>query len=283
MAVLPPRNVHENQELATVGTEAETVLKGNENNNDEETHEVNNNDSCNERTEETELLLQVKPVSSLKKILYKCEVCSKTFTKKAYAMGHCKNKKVWQCGKCGTEIRNAQNIKRHKVRCSKPKPVKVSNQPGSFKCPDCGNQYPSKTNLLRHRRITHGVEIVGDLQCSDENCTFSCDDPKQMKRHRTFSHDGRPKIKCQKCLHECFSKSGMLKHMGADHSIECSQCDQVCSSEKNLRLHKLRAHKEIGENLPQRIVVRRNIGEHAYHQIENVKEDESSSNDESDN
>ena len=212
--------------------------------------------------------------SSFKKTsvkLYKCEVCRKEFSKKAYAKVHCKSKKAWQCDRCGTEIVNVQNIKRHKDRCSKPMKVRAPQNKTDFKCPECDKQFPSKFNLVRHGQAAHGVEEIGELQCTVKDCKFSCNDPKYMKKHMTSIHYDGPSIKCKKCEFECLSKSGLLKHMVTDHGKECQHCDQVCSSEKILKIHMFRVHKEVFHNTGgQVIVVRRKIGEHAHHQSENA-------------
>ena len=229
----------------------------------EDVHSLHNDDSSSSAQESS---LKKKTVK-----LYKCEVCKKEFSKKAYAKVHCKRKKVWQCDRCGIEIVNVQNIKRHKVRCSKPEKVKAPQKKTDLKCAECGKQFPSNFNLVRHGQTAHGVEQIGELQCTVENCKFSSNDPKYMKKHMTSIHYDGPSIKCKKCEYECLSKSGLLKHMVTDHGKQCQHCDQVCSSEKFLKLHMFKVHKEVIHNEGgQVIVVRRKIGEHANHQTENV-------------
>ena len=51
------------------------------------------------------------PVKKLK--MFSCPNCGKLFSRKIYAINHCKPKEPWRCTKCFQEINQVQNIKRH--------------------------------------------------------------------------------------------------------------------------------------------------------------------------
>ena len=220
-------------------------------------------ESTNEESDE-EPTMQKEPEDIARKKsfkLYKCEKCDKRFIKRAYAKSHCK-KQNWQCEKCGSEIANVQNVKRHKDRCNREKPVKVMTKP-DHRCSICGMAYASNSNLLKHKRAFHDSEI-GNKHCRVEGCGFSTTKEKYLKKHATSAHPNKPPIKCRKCQYECLSKSGLLKHMTDHHGVQCPYCDQVCCSEAKIKLHMSKAHISV----PQTYVVHRRIGEQSRPSLE---------------
>ena len=133
-----------------------------------------------------------------------------------------------------------------------------------IKCEDCGKEFKNKSNFTRHRKEVHRVEEIGELQCSFENCPFSTNDPKYLKRHTTLIHSNPDVVKCQNCEYECLSKSGLLKHIASHHNKKCSLCEEVFSSDKKLKQHMFMKHRNISHVYD----VTRSIGEHSSHQLE---------------
>ena len=217
----------------------------------------------------------VLPSGSISVKLYKCHTCGKEFSKKPYAKSHCRAKPSWKCDLCGSEIKQASNVKRHKERCTRklkpaPAPAPTEKQLNVLHCAECGKEFPTAFNLVRHRKAKHNIEQVNQMKCSVEGCNFSTVSGQQMKRHSTMAHTSTSMdVKCSKCEFICFTESGLRKHMRIVHGTECPKCDKFFSSEKKLEVHIMIMHKEVevtSENSEQ-IVVSRKIGEHACHKI----------------
>ena len=78
---------------------------------------------------------------------YSCQTCGRKFTKKPYANAHCKPKSSWKCDKCGMEIKQFNNVKRHERICSKPSKLKDVQD---LTCTECGRKFTKRCNLERH-------------------------------------------------------------------------------------------------------------------------------------
>ena len=230
----PPEKPHLNASCETVDAEASedisTTMFESSGDRNSDHHEPENR--------EDDFTIKKKSIQ-----LYKCNVCSKKFNKKAYALKHCKVKH-WTCEKCNTIIVNPKNIKRHIDRCSKPKPPKRIQTPSVETCPECNKTFPTKFNLERHRGVVHGVEMSGMFKCLVDNCNFATDVPKSMKKHTSSVHPQCSPVKCSKCEYQCFSKSGLDKHFKEDHCKTCSICSKTFRSERSLQLHILTVHSK---------------------------------------
>lgn len=243
-------NEGEIQETEINNDDKSQYVEDNMSDSDKVTSETPNIDTPIVQYEDTEQFLTNDKDNSFNKRksikLYKCENCTKMFAKKAYAISHCK-KQRWQCEKCGNEISNVQNIKRHIERCNKVKPTKPMHKKTIHMCQECGEQYPSNSNLLRHRRAAHEL-ILGEEHCIFENCGFVTSQKKYLKKHVTSTHSTGPTLKCKMCEYECLSKSGLLKHMLAHHGKNCPHCDQVCESDDKVKKHIQRAHRNVAQS-----------------------------------
>ena len=211
-----------------------------ENNENTNTHDVPNTDTVEVESNSPEL---GKDKGSAKNPLYKCPKCGKSYKKKAYAKVHCNQPSWWRCDKCGQKVVNRQNIKRHITRCNRRNEgTRTATEKPVFRCLVCGEMFASNSNLLKHKRVAH-KEDIGDQHCSYENCDFVTSKSKYLKKHVTSKHVQGPGYKCGKCEYECFSSSGLRRHMISDHGVKCKHCDKVCESEERVRLHSSKMHE----------------------------------------
>lgn len=110
-------------------------------------------------------------------------------------------------------------------------------------CDLCENLFPNKFNLERHKTQVHQVLHVRSFKCKVENCTFSSNTLKHLKRHKTLKHsDIDDRIPCSKCDSEFKSRQGLLSHIANVHGYSCNLCQRSCSTEAKLRQHIQRDH-----------------------------------------
>ena len=84
---------------------------------------------------------------TVRKPLYQCHKCGKTFRKEAYAKDHCNKPNWWRCDKCGQKIVNRQNVKRHITRCNKQRgKTTIPTEKPLFRCVVCGELFASNSN-----------------------------------------------------------------------------------------------------------------------------------------
>jgi hypothetical protein len=202
--------------------------------------------------------------------LYSCYKCGKKYSKKSYADVHCKPKPSWNCAKCGKEISQACNVKRHERSCSKPDlPEK---EPVNLNCCECGREFKKLSNLVRHMRIVHNKSEEKELKCLANDCVFTTDSEKQMKKHKTMRHgETSLAVQCRKCEFSCFSLSGLRHHMVTIHGTDCPVCKKLFSSNDRMKAHLKVVHKDTQSSTVNNhhVVVSRKIGEHAHVVIPN--------------
>ena len=214
------------------------------------------------------------PVKKLK--MFSCPNCGKLFSRKIYAINHCKPKEPWRCTKCFQEINQVQNIKRHVERCKKPKPHNVKSPATVLKCKECDKTYSSLYNLVRHEQKAHKAPQKKAFVCGFTTCPFRTNSEEQLKKHKTTNHTDIQKHQCKKCEYECLSTSGLKKHMLNIHRLECNNCLESFATEKQLKVHKLSFHRgDLNEVSDQnanktQVYVSRVIGEHAHHRFSNT-------------
>jgi len=145
---------------------------------------------------------------------YQCRGCGKKFSNYPWAVKHCRvsAKKIFQCPKCKTNIKQKQNVKRHMEKCSGA---------GPFFCPKCHHFSKYKSHYDKHL-LRCGVKkpkmedpIPSNpedfINCHD--CDFRTLYPHIMKRHMTIEHTKvHEGVKCDKCVREFVSVSGLQKH-----------------------------------------------------------------------
>jgi hypothetical protein len=143
----------------------------------------------------------------------------KLLSRHSYALNHCKSK-PWKCDKCGEEIKQTNNINRHRVRCQKRaklegqknykatgagKSTETSHEVNS--CTFCEKVFKNSASLKTHMNFIHKEKKEGNLVC--EHCEFRTMEESQ---HHTLKHKAKAKFHCEKCAFYCHSKSRLRKH-----------------------------------------------------------------------
>ena len=147
-------------------------------------------------------------------------------------------KKPWTCPKCFQDIAQAKNIKRHQEACNRHLNHSRKNSRDALPCDLCEKYFPNKFNLDRHKTQVHQVLLVRSFKCMVENCSFSSNTLKHLKRHKTLKHtDIDDRIPCSKCDGEFLSRQGLLSHITNVHGFSCNLCQRSCSTEAKLRQH----------------------------------------------
>ena len=148
----------------------------------------------------------------------------------------------------------------------------------NLKCVECCKEFPKVFNLVRHMKLVHDMTQEKHLKCLADDCQFTTDSKKQMKKHSTMSHGvANLTVKCSKCEFSCYSSSGLRHHMVTIHGTACPVCDKLFSSEDRLEVHMKAQHEETQSRStvknsvkPDQIIVSRRIGEHAFVKIPDI-------------
>jgi hypothetical protein len=86
-----------------------------------------------------------------------------------------------KCTICGADVKS---VVRHTFEChSEPPPIEISGKltpfkradDGSIPCPvdDCDHKYPRRSNMARHLKITHGLQLGAVSDSPSEKRSFS--------------------------------------------------------------------------------------------------------------
>ena len=125
------------------------------------------------------------------------------------------------CEVCKHSLSSKKSLQRHKktVHNKKPKPLIVLH------CEECDVSFSTMNTLKVHMANKHGqVQAVSlkesdYIKCSVENCNFRHLKPSFVKAHMTRVHGAREKSKCSICPFQCFSSSGMTKHLQSVYRV----------------------------------------------------------------
>ena len=168
----------------------------------------------------------VKPFNPQEKI-YSCHNCDKRFAQFKSCVDHrriCKEKsaEMFICETCKRSFCSKKSLKRHEgsYHSNTPKPHIV------LECDQCAVTFSTKNKLKVHMSDKHGVgsSIPGDMKlCALEGCTFKHEKMSFVKAHMTIVHGGKEKMKCSICPFQCYSLSGMNKHLRAVHTANIEE------------------------------------------------------------
>ncbi|XP_028320247.1 zinc finger protein 829-like isoform X2 [Gouania willdenowi] len=165
---------------------------------------------------------------------FKCDVCSKSFTRKDYLQLHMNlhtGEKLFKCDVCSKCF-----IQKYKLQIH----MRIHTGEKPFKCDVCSKCFILKGNLQVHMRIHTGEKPFKCVVCS------KCFSRKaSLQSHMNF-HTGEKPFKCDVCS-KCFSRKDNLQlhlnlHTG-EKPFKCDVCSNCYTSRSNLQSH-VRIHTE---------------------------------------
>ena len=160
--------------------------------------------------------------------IYKCKNCSLKFARHQTAKNHCR-KLLWTCERCGKQIKQANNISRHRKRCEmlaqKQQNLDESIQPAvpDSTCSICRKVFKNKATVRSHMHKVHKENKEGQYECS--LCDFKCKKEGFLKKHKKMKHEPSTRFMCNKCDFSCLSENGLRRHFILVH--------EVCSSNES--------------------------------------------------
>ena len=174
---------------------------------------------------------------------HKCSKCDKRFRKKANLLGHVgrvhegkMKKKIYKCPICSSTFTRNMSLTKHMTT--------IHNI--DYECTVCNVTFKTNPKLKRHLKIEHNIRK--SYECSTCNATFSVSN--SLKKHIETVHEKKKPYLCPECG-KSFSGTNNLKiHVEAIHEkkeYECTKCDEVF---KTLYLYKAHmAYKHEGQQM----------------------------------
>ena len=210
-------SLEENDEYPP-GEEPQEFIEKLKNNSSASTNEEGTSTESKETREETENENETNKLPRT----YECKNCLKLLSRHSYAINHCKSK-PWKCDKCDKEIKQTNNINRHRVRCQKRAKIEAQKNSKATEagkstetslevnsCTFCEKVFKNSASLKTHMNFKHKENKEGNLVC--EHCEFRTMEESQLSKHHTLKHKAKAKVHCEKCAFYCHSKSGLRKH-----------------------------------------------------------------------
>ena len=174
--------------------------------------------------------------------LFKCKICSQTFTTKHQRDYH-KVKEhstdSYECKICGEKFIKRHQLKYHHVK---------SHSGGSFDCTKCEAKFDTRHKLDYHRKIKHGSDNPArQKQYKCNECDKSFPTQYRLKRH-TSLHTGVKPVCCDHCGEGFYTQSKLKQHVNVVHlklaTTTCDICKKSFTDLDGLALHKKRVHTE---------------------------------------
>ena len=110
----------------------------------------------------------------------------------------------------------------------------------------CGKTFKINKNMLRHKRVDHGIVPGGNLsqivEC--DVCGKRCGDRNQLEKHK-IKHTTEKNFICSVCGKRLKRQNSLdlhMRHHTGTRSYECDQCDQSYFTASALRNHKVCKH-----------------------------------------
>ncbi|KAJ8667992.1 hypothetical protein QAD02_009655 [Eretmocerus hayati] len=175
---------------------------------------------------------------------FTCDVCDKSFDRKAYRNRHVKshsNERLYRCKICFDELKSNRNLKEHVLR--------KHNNEKFYLCDHCGKRFVIKQDYTNHMRLhsrdnpmscefchkkfarkdslmRHVWAHTGDFPYSCKLCGRGFSRNKDLNKHKSSHTEGKP-YGCEFC-YKCFKHKSSLtfhvrdKHSGTSNSIGSS-------------------------------------------------------------
>ena len=117
---------------------------------------------------------------------------------------------------------------------------------------NCGKTFKIKKNMLRHKRVDHGIVPGGHIsqivEC--EVCGKRCGDRNQLEKHK-IKHSKEKNFICSVCGKRLKRQNSLdlhMRHHTGTRAYQCDQCDQAYFTASALRNHKVCKHTVLSES-----------------------------------
>ena len=173
----------------------------------------------------------------------KCEVCNKSFLRKAdyikhIKKGHSDQCDSFQCEICHKSFKQQRYLRRHMK-------IHAATENDRIKCPDCTATFAREDNMKKHQFYKH-LDPDHCFRCAICNKIFTHE--QHVLRHIRHEHEGSyQKFKCDICDEEFNEKSNLTRHMNkhagtSKDRVKCPECPQTFSQNSDMKRHLLRMH-----------------------------------------
>ncbi|XP_041112369.1 zinc finger protein 64-like isoform X2 [Polyodon spathula] len=194
---------------------------------------------------------------------FKCDICSKLFSRKDKLTMHSRShtgEKPHKCKYCSYAAADSSSLKKHlrihyderpfkcqicpyASRNSSQLTVHLRSHTGDapFQCHLCEAKFKINSDLKRHMRIHSGEK---PYKC--EFCEYCCAMKGNLKSHIQLKHSTENTFKCAQCDFQCRNKTALRQHAREhqpEQPIKCLKCSYSCSNKTALKVHE-RIHSE---------------------------------------
>ncbi len=185
----------------------------------------------------------------IKEVIYKCEICDKTFLQKHYLRYHERTihgGKTFECEYCHKKYRTSKYRNKHKRKCD-PSQRSKDAEPGvpeeSFPCKVCGVHLISRANLESHeKKHNENQECYKCAYC--EKSFITCQKKIYHERIHTGTHIY---FQCELCGVTLTTKHSLDEHKRihtGEKPFKCKSCDKYFSRENQAKDHERRMHTD---------------------------------------
>ncbi|XP_066481958.1 zinc finger protein 64 [Tiliqua scincoides] len=188
---------------------------------------------------------------------HKCEVCSKSFSRKDKLKMHMRSHsglKPYKCKHCDYAAAESSSLNKHQRIHTNERPFKCQICPyasrnssqltvhlrshtgdAPFQCRLCAAKFKINSDLKRHMRVHTGEK---PYKC--EFCDVRCAMKGNLKSHIRIKHNVENTFKCLECDFQCGNKTSLRQHLRThqpEQPVKCSECNYSCSNKATLKVH----------------------------------------------